>query len=121
LAVGIAKSSCFGKSTAVTLSLRLTCSEDTTVAQGFSLSQVPTSASSPTSSTAMPGLHTPWSHSPSFRLPLLVDAGAGSCRLCVGGSTTGVVDAGLLCQSASMRTGRKMPMTRQKLRVAFFT
>eukprot|EP00964_Phaeocystis_antarctica_P011905 scaffold6568_cov60-Phaeocystis_antarctica.AAC.4 len=85
-----------------------TCSEDETIAKGFSLSQGPTSASSSTSSTVMPGLHTPWSHSPSFWLPLFVDAGAGSCRLCVGGSTTGVVDAGLLLL---VEMGQSMPLS----------
>ena len=57
----------------------LTLSEDETVAQVLSLSQVPPSASSSTSLTAMSGLHTPWSHSLSCWLPLL-DAGAGSRR-----------------------------------------
>ena len=75
----------------------LTLSEDETVAQVLSLSQVPLSASSSTFLTAMSGLHMPWSHSLSFWLPLLVDASAGSCRLCAGGSiTAGVMDAGLL-------------------------
>ena len=60
------------------------------------MSQGPTSASSSTSSTAMSGLHTPWSHSPRFWLPLLVDAGAGSCRQCVEGTIAGAVNAGLL-------------------------
>ena len=60
------------------------------------MSQVPPSASSSTSLTATSGLHTPWSHSLSCWLPLLVDAGAGSCRKGMGGSTAGVVDAGLL-------------------------
>ena len=58
----------------------LTCSEDETVARGFSLSQCPTSASSSTSLTAVSDLHTPWSHSLSCWLPLLIDAGARSCR-----------------------------------------
>eukprot|EP00964_Phaeocystis_antarctica_P006790 scaffold3671_cov61-Phaeocystis_antarctica.AAC.5 len=72
----------------------LTLSEDEAVAQVLSLSQGPSSS---TSSTAMSGVHTPWSHSLSFWLPLLVDASAGSCRLCAGGSiTAGVMDAGLL-------------------------
>ena len=54
--------------------LSRTCSED-------SLSQGPTSASSSTSLTAvLSDLHTPWSHNLSCRLPLFVDAGAGSCR-----------------------------------------
>ena len=58
----------------------LTCSEDETVARGFSLSQCPTSASSSTSLTAVSDLHTPWSHILSCWLPLLIDAGAGSRR-----------------------------------------
>ena len=59
----------------------LTCSEDETVAKGFSLyCQGPTLASSSTSLTAVSELHTPWSHILSCWLPLLVDAGARSCR-----------------------------------------
>ena len=58
----------------------VTCSEDETVAKGFFLSQGPTSASSSTSLTAVSDLRTPWSHSLSCWLPLLVEAGAGSCR-----------------------------------------
>jgi len=58
-----------------------TCSEDEAVAKGLSLySQGPTSASGSTSLTAVSDLYTPWSHSLSCWLPLLVDAGAGSCR-----------------------------------------
>ena len=83
-----------------------TCSEDETVAKGFSLyCPGPTSASSLTSLTAMLGLHTPWSHSLSCWLPLLVDAGAGSCRWCVGGTITGMQDAGLLLL---VETGQSM-------------
>eukprot|EP00964_Phaeocystis_antarctica_P009259 scaffold5019_cov60-Phaeocystis_antarctica.AAC.2 len=58
-----------------------TCSEDEAVAKGLCLySQGPTSASGSTSLTAVSDLYTPWSHSLSCWLPLLVDAGAGSCR-----------------------------------------
>ena len=85
-----------------------TCSEDETVAQVLSLSQVPPSASSSTSLTATSGLHTPWSHSLSCWLPLLVDAGAGSCRKGMGGSTAGVVDAGLLLL---VEMGQSMPLS----------
>ena len=57
-----------------------TFSEDDSIVQVLSLSQVPTLASSLTFLTAVSGLHTPWSHSLSCWLPLLVDTGAGSCR-----------------------------------------
>ena len=58
----------------------LTCSKDETIMQVLSLDQVLTLASSSTFLTAVSGLHTPWSHSLSCWLPLLVDTGAGSCR-----------------------------------------
>ena len=127
LAGGITKGWCFGGSTAVTLSLRLTwdrcegdgsgmasadgcrdaqvqrqgqmqcreygnaysaprveavftCSEDRTVAQVLAFSQGPMSASSSTSSTEVSDLHTPLPHNLSCWLPLLLEAGAGSCR-----------------------------------------
>ena len=72
---------CISVQSAARAKAALTCSEDETVARGFSLSQCPTSASSSTSLTAvLSDLHTPWSHSLSCWLPLLIDAGAGSCR-----------------------------------------
>ena len=71
---------CISAQSAARAKAALTCSEDETVARGFSLSQCPTSASSSTSLTAVSDLHTPWSHSLSCWLPLLIDAGAGSCR-----------------------------------------
>jgi hypothetical protein len=59
----------------------LTCSEDETITRVLcTLSQVPASVSSSTSLTAVLDLYTPWLHSLGCWLPLLVEAGAGSCK-----------------------------------------
>ena len=84
-----------------------TCSEDETIVQVLSLSQVPTSASSPSSLMAVLDLHTPWSYNMGCWLLLLVEAGAASCRQSVSGSTAGVMAVGLLLlieMGQSMRT-----------------
>ena len=85
----------------------LACSKDKTIVQVLSLSQVPTSASSPSSLMAVLDLHTPWSYNMGCWLLLLVEAGAASCRQSVGGSTAGVMAVGLLLlieMGQSMRT-----------------
>jgi len=59
----------------------LTCSEDETITRVLcTLSQVPASVSSSTSSTAVLDLYTPWLHSLGCWLPQLAEAGAGSCK-----------------------------------------
>jgi hypothetical protein len=59
----------------------LTCSEDETITRVLcTLSQVPASVSSSTSSTAVLYLYTPWLRSLGCWLPQLVEAGAGSCK-----------------------------------------
>ena len=70
------------KSGAAHMGAALTCSsEDETIAQVLcTLSQVPASVSSSTSSTAVLDLYTPWLHSLGCWLPQLVEAGAGSCK-----------------------------------------
>ena len=70
------------KSGAAHMGAALTCSsEDETIAQVLcTLSQVPASVSSSTSSTAVLDLCTPWLHSLGCWLPQLVEAGAGSCK-----------------------------------------
>ena len=83
-----------------------TCSEDETIVQVLSLSQVPTSASSPSSLMAVLDLHTPLSYNMGWLL-LLVEAGGASCRQSVSGSTAGVMAVGLLLlieMGQSMRT-----------------
>jgi hypothetical protein len=58
----------------------LTCSEDETITRVLcTLSQVPASVSSSTSSTAVLDL-SPWLHSLGCCLPQLVGAGDGSCK-----------------------------------------
>ena len=84
-----------------------TCSEDETIVQVLSLSQVPASASSPSFLMAVLDLDTPWSYNMGCWLLLLVEAGAASCRQSVGGSAAGVMAVGLLLlieMGQSMRT-----------------
>ena len=69
------------KSGAAHTGAALTCSEDETITRVLcTLSQVPASVSSSTSSTAVLDLYTPWLHSLGCWLPQLVEAGAGSCK-----------------------------------------